>query len=490
MEGTMEGIVFVPGITGSQLNYHSGGSIQQIWPPQPWDMAGYQEISELMDRKHVTVGNVIDTIILPCVDIYDTTETDLRTISDLVNGATPGPYLPAPYDWRLDIFQGADQIEKQIEQWLTSSALTEITIVCHSLGGLAVRLLVEWKYATTPPNKRPKWFNLVKRILFICTPHLGAPTALAKILGLEDAETIRASDVRKFSADSHFPSGYQLLPSASRNILYDTEKSKYLRYDNSAVSTALGLSKPNLLAVQKLSAALDPAKKPANVEYMFVYGTGQPTDEGVEIAGLTLNGALPWQDDQTGVPSGDGTVPSWSIVEAATDFSPNIPLWSGPGDHLGILTTNAFRQELYKYFGLPEMASRLAKDNTGIVVSLNKRCYREGEIMSVLLIPDFETELLSGSLFLSRLNGEGTKVISIGQQKEVTARGGSTRSFSVKLAAPAVSGGYRFDFGGNNATHSTTERTAGWFSVVPKEQPTIRGIAPRTKRARLDDSST
>jgi phospholipase A1 len=450
----MQGIVFVPGISGSGLIYNNQSPPLTIWPPHWYDVPfGYQELDKLLDPINVTVGAVIDSVL--GIQFYETTESDLRAIGSSINKVANGPYLSAPYDWRIDLLTAIDDLAKKIETF--SSSVDEIIIVSHSMGGLLTRLLLEWKYSNSAP---PAWFNKITRALFVCTPHLGAPTALARIFGLEVTEVvIEPEQMQEFAADPHFPAVYELLPLASRGILVDTTTGTYIRYDDPGVVSALGLSPPNLKSAARYQGALNPSKKPAAVKYVFVYGTGQPTDEGVNVAGLSLNNAWIWQDDQ-----GDGTVPIWSIREAAALFTPNIQSQPFPGDHLGILTTGAFRQFLYSYFGLSGPAP-LVEVGPGVVVSLNKRTYRPGETVHVLLIPDEETSSLSGSLILSRAHSNGAKLASLGSQQEIQFRGGPARSLPSKLRAPTTPGVYRLDFGGLNASHTTSDKVAGWFVV-------------------------
>jgi phospholipase A1 len=449
----MQGIVFVPGISGSELIYKN--AMPPIWPPKWTDLFVYRELDELLDPKDVSVGTVIDSV-LGLIPIYETTEIDLQSISISINGGgANGPYLPAPYDWRIDLLTAVDNLAALIEGF--SNSVDEISIVSHSMGGLLTRLLLEWKYSSTPP---PSWLKKITRALFVCTPHLGAPTALARIFGLEVTEyVIQPDQMRQFAGDSHFPAVYQLMPSAQRGILFDTTSNNFIRYDDPGAIAAFGLSTQNLTALKNASAALNPSKKPTPVEYTFVYGTGQQTDERVNVAGLSLNGASPQQDDQ-----GDGTVPIWSIVEAATLFTPPIQTHAFPGDHVGILATDPFRQFLYSYFGLSGPAPLVA-EGPGVVVSLNKRTYKPGEPMSVLLIPDEEAAVLTGSLMLSRVTSDGGKAAQLGARQEIQFRGGPARSLSSKLVAPRTPGIYRLDFGGPNSSHKTTDKVAGWFAV-------------------------
>ena len=450
----MKGIVFVPGISGSGLLYKGA----EIWPPKITDWPRYRDMDELLDPIDVSVAAVIDFVI-GAIPIYYTTEYDLQYLSGYINSLNNGPYLPAPYDWRIDLLTAVDDLANKIENF--SKTVDEINIVSHSMGGLITRLLLEWKYSS---GSSPNWLQKITRALFICTPHLGAPTALARILGLEVTEyVIQPDQMRQFAGDSDFPAVYQLMPVAQRGILFDTTTNKFIRYDDAAVIAAFGLSTPNLTSLAKFAAALNPAKKPTTAEYMFVYGTGQPTDECVDVAGLSLNGATVQQDDL-----GDGTVPTWSIVEAAASFTPPIQARGFQGSHIDILVTDAFRQFLYSYFGYSGAAAPLVEEGHGVVVSLNKRTYVAGETINVLLIPDLETSVLSGSLILSRFSPSRAKAIPIGIRQEIQFRGGPVRSLSSKLIAPTMPGIYRLDFGGMNASHRTSDKVAGWFVVSPK----------------------
>lgn len=95
--------------------------------------------------------------------------------------------------------------------------------------------------------------------------------------------------MKQFANDSNFPAVYQLLPSPSANILYDSATNKYIPYDDPSVITAFGLSTPNLTAAQNYRQALNPGKKPTTVSYSFVYATGQRTDEYLEKTSAALS---------------------------------------------------------------------------------------------------------------------------------------------------------------------------------------------------------
>lgn len=56
----MKGIVFVPGISGSELIFQN--MQPPIWPPKWDDLFVYRELDELLDPNNVSIGNVIDEV--------------------------------------------------------------------------------------------------------------------------------------------------------------------------------------------------------------------------------------------------------------------------------------------------------------------------------------------------------------------------------------------------------------------------------------------
>src|SRR3974390_633702 len=108
----MLGIVFVPGISGSELIFDN--MQPPIWPPKWEDLFVYRELDELLDPGKVSGGNVID-VVLGMMPVYDTTENDLRTISNSINDTADGPYLAVPYDWRIDLLSAVDTLAANID---------------------------------------------------------------------------------------------------------------------------------------------------------------------------------------------------------------------------------------------------------------------------------------------------------------------------------------------------------------------------------------
>ena len=69
------------------------------------------------------------------------------------------------------------------------------------------------------------------------------------------------------------------------------------------------------------------------------------------------------------------------------------------------MNTNAFRLALYSYFGVSRALVALHLTQPTAVISLNKRVYRPGERMSLLIIPDVETSQIAATLNITRLSG-------------------------------------------------------------------------------------
>ena len=63
------------------------------------------------------------------------------------------------------------QLEQLAQHWPTP--ITDLTVVAHSMGGLVTRSALHT--ATHPPGQGLKWPTLMKNIVFLGTPHHGAP---------------------------------------------------------------------------------------------------------------------------------------------------------------------------------------------------------------------------------------------------------------------------------------------------------------------------
>jgi hypothetical protein len=210
----------------------------------------------------------------------------------------------------------------------------------------------------------------------------------------------------------------------------------------------------------KTFATLDFTKRPAGVRYDFIVGTEQETVEVLDVDS-TQNPPYfsPITDDL-----GDGTVPIWSASYTGGTAVPT----KLPGDHVGIMNTNAFRSVLYTYFGVATALVALHPTRPTAVISLNRRVYRPGDRMSVLIIPDVETSRITAELKITRLSGPQGQLLPYGPTQNVVYQGAPTKFIKMSLVAPMDPGGFRIDLEGDGGTHITTERTSARFAVVKK----------------------
>jgi pimeloyl-ACP methyl ester carboxylesterase len=334
-------------------------------------------------------------------------------------------------------------LAQSIEDFCAATpSITEITLVCHSMGGLVGRLLLEGIYGVT----KPSWFSKIKRLICICTPHLGAPQALSECMGVEGSELISPANIKLLSGDHRYPAGYELLPAEGNSTLWDITNGmeQPLDFYQSSVAQLIGLDLTNLGAAQQLRAALNLTARPKGVDYQFIFGTGQKTDKGVDNLG-------------------DGTVPIWSASYFGGDAT--IGRWSTAGDHVGILATLPLTLKIRAYFGLAEALLAAATQPPTVVLSLNKHVYAPNESMHVLVIPHDEPTQLDGTLITHRVTSTPPAAVALTAYSniEVSYRGGATKLLQFTVPAPADTGAYRLSFA--PGSHASQAESPGWFAV-------------------------
>jgi pimeloyl-ACP methyl ester carboxylesterase len=451
----MEAVVFIHGITGSKLAQQQGSNLVEIWPPDTSDLLGYpQSKFDILLDQPLKVTGLIDDAMNGCVQVYAPIEADLK---DICSNHIKAEYQAFCYDWRQNVFDSVTAFAALLDTIGSNAAVDSITLICHSQGGQIARLMLE---SGTYSGAANPWFSKIKRALFICTPHMGAPGALTEFVGLESVDLVSAADVQ--TGAKTWDSAYQLLPAPNAPgnpvILNNGTPQDFYQ---APVAQLLGLDPAKVASVTaKTFATLDFAKRPAGIQYSFIVGKGQDTVEALDVNSTqTPLYFAPITDDL-----GDGTVPIWS---ASYTGGTGVPT-TLPGDHVGIMNTNAFRSALYSYFGVGTALVALHPTRPTAVISLNKRVYQPGERMSVLIIPDVETSQITATLTIQRLSGPQGQLVPYGPGQNVVYQGAPTKFIKMALAAPIDPGGYRIDLMGDNATHITTERTAARFAVVKR----------------------
>jgi hypothetical protein len=444
----MEGIVFVPGAGGSILELDG----QQIWPPSLQEFIfGYQHVAELQE-KAVKATGIFDVYppgaAVYCYDVYRTLQGDLNDIADQ-SGATRLDFF---YDWRRDVTETADKLAKKIAG-LVSDGCSSVTLVCHSMGNLVARYILEsGKYSAKA------WFDKIDRYVGICGPHFGVPEALEYALGDKGWLSISPSDVRTLSANPGYAASYQCLPFRGRGVLFDASSGLEDFYD-SAVAGALGLNAANLQAALKLQQAIGVANAPPATEYRLIAASDQLTDETIEYDGTSYDGT---KSDY----AGDGTIPLWSASV------PQVQTSVTPGDHVGVLSTYPFKQILYGILTAGTLAPRLTlAEKPGVALCLNKFSFAPHEPIEVLIVPDLRSQELSGSLQIAHVKA-ARQLSSVRYVDHAVAYlGPQIQSLRMTIPAPSDPGGYRMTFEGS---HGTSSATAAGFVVTSPSARTGR----------------
>ena len=429
-----DAIVFLPGHPGSILWLNG----EEVWPPTLEEiLLGYHRLAQLVD-PNVTVGGIIPNIWLK--QVYKPIADDLSYIA----AQTGAQYVEFPYDWRQDISTIVPLLAARLQQVYAAGAQS-IALVCHSMGGMIVRLLLE-----NPPEPLPDWFSAVTLVVGICNPHHGAPKVLAMGLGILGDLGIAGDDLAALCADPRYPAAYQGFPAPHYNRLRHQPGNKPLIIYKHKVADQFHLSRDNLGAASKSFGALDMDHKPPGVDYVLIAGSNHSTIERIDYDGANLT---PEFDNV-----GDGTVPLWSAAPGP------MSAFVFDGDHLGVMSSGPFRDRLFQTLTGADLRVPPFSDKPVVTVSVNQIVYAPGEAMTILIVPDKPVSELSGALIISRAKDvSGGPLALYGDKVPISYQGPVVSRIGPLLAkAPADIGAYRMTFEGD---HVTTDETAATFVV-------------------------
>jgi Lecithin:cholesterol acyltransferase len=439
----METIILVPGGGGTRLKLKS----QEIWPPTLTEYAfGYNRTAELQDSR-VKPTKVIDAIpsFFPCYEVYKPLQDDLDKIAKYSQARR----VDFAYDWRKDVIGSANQLASKIASCVSGGS-TSITLVCHSMGNLLARMILE-----SGDYSSKSWFNKITRYVGICGPHFGVPRILDYALGLKDWLGISPSNMKIVSANPKYPGCYQCLPFVGKQALWDVHSGTPVAKDfyTPAVASAFDLNLQNINAAKNLQSKLNFSNKPPGAQYFLIAGSDLTTDEGIEFNGTAFKKI---RTDYLG----DSTIPLWS--SAISQFNPQVT----PGDHVAILKSYPFKVILYEILTGGALPPDLTlADQPGLTLSLSDFSFAPDDQIEVIIIPDLSTQKISGTLNITRVvDREGKKFVRYREQP-VEYLGPQIRVIRSTISAPADPGIYRMTFDGS---HGTSQRTFAAF-VVSKQ---------------------
>ncbi len=311
-------ILFLPGIQSSRLYMQGLEGEEQLWEPfGNTDVENLAMTDEGMSENTVYTRDVIDEIYGAGGDIY-------KTFIEFLDGFRDGVNTQVqifPYDWRYDVFDIVEEgtsyetgqkkkLVETVDYLAALSPTDKVTIIAHSNGGLLAKALM---IKLEEVGKA----DLVDKVIFIATPHLGTPKAIAAILHGFDQEFALniPADVRAIRAvTKNMPGVYGLLPSetyidsiteplisfdgSSSTALYRNEYgftltsmdeyTQFLNGDEGRTDDENNISLPTTAntgmlasAIQK-HEALDNWVAPDGVEVFNIVGTGLETPKSVE----------------------------------------------------------------------------------------------------------------------------------------------------------------------------------------------------------------
>jgi len=319
-------VLFLPGIQASRL-YSDGmpGTENQLWEPN-----ANTDVNDL--RMNVSGGSindiytrdVVDEVAIPIFggNIY---KGFLGMLEDLVDSETINDYEAFAYDWRYavdDIVTYGTRYEHEIRNVVTAverlaedSYSGKVTVIGHSNGGLVTKMLIK-------ELERQGKANLVDKVVFIATPHLGTPKAIATVLHGYDQQKLGGAVIDDSLARAiiqNMPGVYGLLPSqrylelASESIItisegvstqpmyeaFDGEIEGVTEYRNflngvegrtddfADISNPYRTNPYMLQGALDLHAELDYWEAPEGIEVFNLVGVGLPTVSKVEYRNVT-----------------------------------------------------------------------------------------------------------------------------------------------------------------------------------------------------------
>lgn len=424
----MKCVVFVPGTMGSILFMPDG---EEVWPPTPIEVAtGYRRKKKLL-RDDLVVGDIIRKV--SCFDFYKPLVETFAAVGFKEGGAGDQLYV-WPYDWRRDLELLADRLAARLDA--LPAGVTSIAIVAHSMGGLIARLVLETGKCDAKP-----WFGKINNFMTLATPHLGAPLALGRILGLDSAMGISEEDFREIGADRRYPSGYQLLPAPREAACWDIKAGSTLGeldiYDN-ATATRLGLDPTLVARVAWLHTTLTKGKAPPHIRYFYFAATGHKTVTRINVATGSSKQMTRTED------AGDGTVPLWSALPKSAQKQLVV------GEHASFFTETAFKAVFFRLFGKNFPTPPVAV--AGVVtatLSVQSLTIRKTDEIELVIAPTKPVDKVASKVLLERSEGPGKPFKRVGVAKKVTYAGPPIPVLKLRLPATGKPGFYQAHLIGN-----------------------------------------
>jgi pimeloyl-ACP methyl ester carboxylesterase len=269
--------ILVPGIMGSRLTKTlPNGKTAVIWGRTDGVFSKPDRLLLYDEADQVTAEPLEDYYVFnQAFDVYGRAVAKLSFL-DLSAGNSVRKF---GYDWRQPNALSA----KKFAAWMCDNkaefATRPLVLIAHSMGGLVVKSWLKDIYDSSgcaPGDTFANWAK-IKRIVFVGTPHYGAPkaitafadnyslfvdrddTTLNAVLGFADSATFSKS-LNAFGAT--FPSAYELLPIVNTNKCFADPKwpsQVFVKSINGGMSSQIDLFDPGTWKLLRWPKAIDPS---------------------------------------------------------------------------------------------------------------------------------------------------------------------------------------------------------------------------------------
>ncbi len=216
-------VLFLPGTQASRL--YDGDDGNRLWEP-----SGNTDVGKLaLDASGNSIENVQTKDVIDEIDVIPLLQSNIYKgfmsyLDDLVDADVIEDWEPYAYDWRRSVFDvvengstyydGTSEGEQKylvdlVEELAAQSQNGKVAIIGHSNGGLLAKTLM-MKLEEEGKD------DLIDSVVFVATPHLGTPKAIATVLHGHDQEKVGGllvDDEVAREVIKNMPGAYALLPS-------------------------------------------------------------------------------------------------------------------------------------------------------------------------------------------------------------------------------------------------------------------------------------
>lgn len=335
-------VVLIHGIGGSDLRQPSkallsdGGFPNDVLKGFAGSPQNLQFTSDGKPRSDTKSKNIV------AAGFYDVPGRDITDLSKYLvkerNYELKTSLFEFAYDFRYSVLHNAVKLGEFIDQIKDETKAAQVDIVGHSMGGMIAKA-----YLLKTENAAN-----VRELIFVGTPHLGAPKALKALRYGDDLDVILIDGCKLKRAAHNFPAMYNLLPGrryfevAKSGYFYDDDDLDknnirgLLNFEQTLFNLKNGIETKCLLNrevdvmkgdeamltdrlnskmvdrdVVQFHELLDGWKKPEGVKVFNIVGYGVSTIENIR----EKEGKITFNETT----EGDGTVPLWSAETVESD---------------------------------------------------------------------------------------------------------------------------------------------------------------------------